>query len=78
VESAGVPVLVPVTVSMVGLIESDVAPETVQLKVEVPFRATGFGEAEKAVMEGVMPESVVAEALVEDAETLPTLSVAVT
>jgi hypothetical protein len=29
-------------------------------------------------MEGVMPESVVAEALVEDAETLPTLSVAVT
>ena len=70
--------LVPVTVSMVGLIESDVAPETVQLKVEVPFRATGFGEAEKAVMEGVMPESVVADALVEDAEMLPTLSCAVT
>jgi hypothetical protein len=63
---------------MVGLIESDVAPETVQLKVEVPFRATEFGDALKAVMEGVMPESVVAEALVEDAETLPTLSVAVT
>ena len=77
-ESGPVVVLVPVTVPIVGLIESDVAPETVQLKVEVPFRATGFGEAEKAVMEGVMPESVVAEALVEDAETLPTLSVAVT
>ena len=77
-ESGPVAVLVPVTVPMVGLIESEVAPDAVQLKVEVPFRATGFGDAEKAVMEGVMPESVAAEALVEDAETLPTLSCAVT
>jgi hypothetical protein len=78
VERGPVTVLVPETVPIMGLIESDVAPETVQLKVEVPFRATGFGEALKAMMEGVMPESVVAEALVEEAETLPTLSCAVT
>ena len=78
VASAGVPVLVPVTAPIVGLIESEVAPETVQFKVEVPFAATTFGDALKAVMEGVMPESVVPEALVEEAETLPTLSCAVT
>src|ERR1017187_10076809 len=71
VENGPVVVLVPVTVPIVGLIESDVAPETVQLKVEVPFRATEFGDALKAVMEGVMPESVVADALVDEAETLP-------
>ena len=76
VASAGVVVLVPVTVPIVGLMESEVAPETVQLKVEVPFTATTFGDALKAVMEGVTPESVVADASVEDAETLPTLSCA--
>ena len=70
--------LVPVTAPITGLIEREVAPETVQLKVEVPFGAMGFGEAEKAVMEGVTPLSVVPDALVEDAETLPTLSCAVT
>ena len=58
--------------------ESEVAPVTVQLKVEVPFNATTFGDAEKTVIDGVMPESVAPEALVEDAETLPTLSSAVT
>jgi hypothetical protein len=77
-DNAGVVVLVPVTALMPWSIESNVAPETVQLKVEVPFKATTVGDAEKAVMEGVTPESVVAEALVEDAETLPTLSCAVT
>jgi hypothetical protein len=44
-------VLVPVTVPIVGLIESEVAPETLQLKVEVPFRATEAGEAEKERIE---------------------------
>ena len=55
VASAGVPVLVPVTAPIAGLIESEVAPETVQFKVEVPFKATNVGEALKAVMEGTDP-----------------------
>ena len=52
VESAGVVALVPVTVPIVGLMESEVAPVTLQLKVEVPAEATTFGEPEKAVMDG--------------------------
>jgi hypothetical protein len=50
----------------------------VQLRVVVPFGAMGFGDALKAVTEGRMPDKVVPDALVEDAETLPTLSSAVT
>ena len=76
--SAGVVVLVPVTVPTPWSMESEVALLTVQLKVEVPFRATVAGEALKAVMEGVMPESVAPEATDEEAETFPTLSRAVT
>ena len=50
--SAGVVVLVPVTVPTPWSMESEVALLTVQLKVEVPFRATVAGEAEKAEMAG--------------------------
>jgi hypothetical protein len=78
VARAGVVVLVPVTVPITGLIESAVAPVSVQLKVVVPFGTMGFGDALNPVIEGRMPESVVPEALVEEAETLPTLSWAVT
>ena len=59
---------VPVTAPITGLIESDVAPETVQLNVEVPFGAMGFGEAEKAVMEGGTKASVVVARAVEETE----------
>ena len=52
VESAGVPVLVPMTVPIAGLIDSEVAPVSVQLKVEVPFGATVCGEAEKEAIVG--------------------------
>jgi hypothetical protein len=76
--SAGVVVLVPVTAPTPWSMESEVALLTVQLKVEVPFRATVAGEALKPVMEGVMPESVAPDATDEDAERFPTLSRAVT
>ena len=76
--SAGVVVLVPVTVPTPWSMESELALLTFQLKVEVPFKATVAGDALKAVMEGVMPESVVPDATVEDAETFPTLSRALT
>ena len=55
VESAGVVVLVPVTVPIVGLMESEVAFAVVQLRVEVPFAATVEGEAEKDEMVGAVP-----------------------
>ena len=74
VASAGVVVLVPVTVPIPWSMESEVAFDTVQLSVDVPFRATTPGEAVKEAMEGVMPERVVPEATDEEAETFPTLS----
>jgi hypothetical protein len=61
-----------------GVMATDEAFVTLKESVLVPAEATTPGEALKLVMEGVMPESVVADALVEDAETLPTLSCAVT
>jgi hypothetical protein len=76
-ERAGVVVLVPVTVPIEGLIESEVAFATVQLKVEVPLRAAGLGDAEKTEIEGT-PLWVVPEAMVEEGETLLLLSCAVT
>ena len=76
--SAGVVVLVPVTAPTPWSMESEVALLTVQLRVEVPFRATVAGNTEKEEMEGRVPESVVPEATVEDAATFPTLSRAVT
>jgi hypothetical protein len=48
-----------------------------QESVEVPAEATMPGEAAKEEMEGREPETVVDEAMLEDAETLPTLSCAV-
>jgi hypothetical protein len=55
VEVAGVVVLVPETAPITGLIESEVAPVAVQLRVVVPFGAMGFGDALKAVTEGGDP-----------------------
>ena len=75
VASAGVPVLVPVTVPITGLIESEVAPETVQLKVEVPFGATTFGDALKAVMEGAGPITLLIFTVMKAVEVLFTASV---
>jgi hypothetical protein len=49
-----------VTAPIAGLIESEAAPVTVQLKVVVPFGAMGLGDAEKAVMEGALPTMVAA------------------
>ena len=77
-DRAGVVVLLPVTVPIAGLMDKDVALATVQLKVEVPLRATMLGEAEKEEMVGERPLWVVPEAMVEEAELLPTLSWAVT
>jgi uncharacterized protein (UPF0212 family) len=65
-------------VPIVGLMERDVALVTLQLRVEVPFNATTPGEAEKEEMVGGRVLRVVPEAVVEDAEVLPTLSLAVT
>ena len=77
VERAGVVVLVPPTAPITGLMESDVAPLVLQDKVEVPFTAMTPGEAVKEVMEGRTPLKVVLEAMLELAETFPTLSCAV-
>ena len=77
-DRAGVVVLEPVTVPMVGLMDREVALLVTQLSVEVPFRATTEGEAEKEEMVGERPLRVVPEAVVEEAEMLPTLSWAVT
>ena len=52
VDRAGVVVLLPVTVPIVGLTDREVAPEVVQLKAEMPFKATTVGEAEKEEMVG--------------------------
>src|ERR1035438_6768958 len=76
VARAPVTVLVPDTVPIVGLIESDVAPETVQPRVEVPFKATTVGAAVNREMVGRMPLTVVPEAMVDEAERLPPLSCA--
>ena len=78
VDRVGVVVLLPVTVPIVGLMDREVALATVQVKVEVPFRATMPGEAVKEEMVGRTPLWVVPDAVVEEAETLPTLSWAVT
>jgi hypothetical protein len=55
VVSAGVVVLVPVTVPIVGLMEVVLAFVTLQLRVEVPFVATVVGEAAKEEMVGDDP-----------------------
>jgi len=55
-----------------------VAPVVAQDNVDDWPAAILEGEAEKARMIGVGPDAVVAEAVVEDAEVLPTLSLAVT
>ena len=78
VDRAGVVVLLPVTVPIVGLMDREVALATVQLKVEVPLRATMVGEAVNEEMVGGRALRVVPEAMVEEAELLPTLSLAVT
>ena len=77
-DRAGVVVLLPVTVPIAGLMDREVALATVQLSVEVPFKATTVGEAVKEEMVGTRPLKVVPEAVVEEAELLPTLSWAVT
>src|ERR1035441_6515052 len=78
VERAGVVVLLPVTVPILGLMDREVALATVQLSVEVPFRATTAGEAVNEEMVGEeRPLRVVPDAVVEEAELLPTLSLAV-
>ena len=77
-DRAGVVVLLPVTVPIAGLMDREVALATVQLKVEVPLRATRLGEAVKEEMVGRTPLWVVPDAVVEEAEMLPTLSWAVT
>lgn len=49
-----------------------------QESVEVPAEATTAGDALNELIVGLMPETVIPEASVEDAEMLPTLSCAVT
>ena len=61
-----------------GVIARDVALVTFQDSVDVPAEATIVGDAVKEEMVGVMPESVVDEARLEEAETFPTLSCAET
>jgi hypothetical protein len=61
-----------------GLTVTEEAFVMFQESVLVPAEATTPGEAVNAVIEGVMPESVVADALVDDAEIFPTLSCAST
>jgi hypothetical protein len=79
VDRAGVVVLVPVTVPILGLMDREVALATVQLSVDVPFKATTVGEAVNKEMVGEEePLRVVPDAVVEEAELLPTLSWAVT
>jgi len=77
VARAGVVVLVPVTVPIVGLMEREVALDAVQLRVLVPFNATSVGDAEKDEMEGRLLEIVVPDETVDDAEVFPTLSLEV-
>jgi hypothetical protein len=77
VARAGVVVLVPVTVPIVGLMEREVALDTVQLREEVPFNATSVGDAEKEEMEGRLLDIVVPDETVDDAEVFPTLSLEV-
>ena len=78
VERAPVAVDVPITAPSVGLIESEVALAAFQLSTTAPFNATTVGDAEKEEMEGVIPLAVVPLAMLDEAETLPTLSCAVT
>jgi hypothetical protein len=61
-----------------GVIAIEEAFVIFQESVLVPAKATIVGDAEKEEMEGKLPLVVVADALVEDAETLPTESFAVT
>jgi hypothetical protein len=63
VERAGVVVLVPVTVPIPGLMEVELALETLKLRVEVPFRATTLGEAEKEEMAGGLLAVTVVDAV---------------
>lgn len=76
VESAGV-VVDPMRVLVAnppGVIVTELAFETFQERVAVPFKATTPGEAVKAVIEGMMPEGIVNVALLE--VTVPPLFVA--
>ena len=70
VDRAGVVVDVPVTVPMVGLIDKLVAPEAVQDRVDVLFKATTLGEARKEEMEGAEPQDTETFVMLEEA-TVP-------
>ena len=61
-----------------GVIATDEAFVTFQLKVLVPAEATIAGDEEKEAMDGSAAEFVVPDATDDDAELFPTLSVAVT
>lgn len=78
VESAPVVVDVPVTVPIEGLIESEVALAVFQFNTDVPFNAMVAGDAENEEIVGSTPFCVVAETMLDGAETFPTLSCAVT
>ena len=61
-----------------GVIATELAFVMFQESVLVPAAATTPGEAVNDVIEGRTPDKVVPDAFVDEAETLPTLSWAVT
>jgi len=61
-----------------GVIATEEAFVIFQERTLVPAEATTVGDAEKEEMEGVIPLAVVPLAMLDEAETLPTLSCAVT
>jgi hypothetical protein len=60
-----------------GVITTDEAFVIFQESVDVPAEAISVGDAEKEEMVGWSPDCVVLDAIVDDAETFPTLSLAV-
>jgi hypothetical protein len=81
VVTVGFTVVVPerfVEVNVPGVIAIDVAFVTVQESVDTPFAATRVGFAVNAEIAGTAADFVVATAVLEFAETLPTLSRAAT
>ena len=60
-----------------GVMATDDAFVMFQLKVEVPAEATTVGDAEKEEIDGKNPDCVVLDAMLDEAETFPTLSCAV-
>ena len=61
-----------------GVIATELAFVMFQESVLVPAAATTPGDAVKDVIEGRMPDKVVPDAFVDEAETLPALSWATT